>query len=197
MRKLSITGQRHCLFGGVSSGTPAVQYIKSELQKTVTRALDKGFRHFISGGDIGVGLWSAEFVLRQKLEHPEIRLTIARPYPSFHHSWPGDPKIEFERQMDKADDVLDISDNGFEHWKIEKRNQWMVDASDCLVAVWDGRKSFWPKDEGQTYKMVEYAWNNGKPTIIIDYVKMERWVLRGKKHFSNSERKETKLWTIL
>ena len=44
---------------------------------------------------------------------------------------------------------------------MEKRNRYMVNACDVVIAVWDGRPS-------GTGKTVQYAKEQGKEIIVID-----------------------------
>ncbi len=44
---------------------------------------------------------------------------------------------------------------------MQKRNEWMVDNCDMLVAVWDGT-------DGGTYNCIDYAKRMKKPRILID-----------------------------
>lgn len=48
-------------------------------------------------------------------------------------------------------------------WAYFKRNEWMVDNTDCLIAVWDGSKS-------GTEHTVKYAKSQGKRIFRIDPV---------------------------
>jgi len=45
--------------------------------------------------------------------------------------------------------------------KMQKRNEYMVDNSNIVIAVWDGTK-------GGTYNCVKYAEKLGKEVIIIN-----------------------------
>ena len=49
---------------------------------------------------------------------------------------------------------------------MDKRNRYMVDQADVLIAVWDGSPS-------GTGKTVRYAHQQGKPVIIINPVSLD------------------------
>ena len=49
---------------------------------------------------------------------------------------------------------------------MDKRNKYMVDQSDVIIAVWSGRPS-------GTGKTVTYALSKGKPVSIIDPISSE------------------------
>jgi len=53
--------------------------------------------------------------------------------------------------------------------KLQKRNEWMVDNSDAVIAVWDGT----PGGPGNT---VDYARKFGRSVLVIDPIKQtEKW----------------------
>lgn len=53
---------------------------------------------------------------------------------------------------------------------MQKRNEWMIDNSDAIIAVWDGTPS-------GTANTIEYARKQGKPVLVIDPEKrVEGWL---------------------
>lgn len=58
-------------------------------------------------------------------------------------------------------EVVHVCSPGYAAWKMQKRNEWMVDHADILVAVWDG-------SEGGTYNCIQYAKKKGIRIIYID-----------------------------
>jgi uncharacterized phage-like protein YoqJ len=39
----------------------------------------------------------------------------------------------------QADRIVEICDDPYEPWKMQKRNEWMVDNSDADIAVWNSQ----------------------------------------------------------
>ena len=54
-----------------------------------------------------------------------------------------------------------MCDGGYAGYKLQKRNEWMVDHCDILIAVWDGTS-------GGTANCVNYAQSVNKEKIFID-----------------------------
>ena len=54
-----------------------------------------------------------------------------------------------------------MSQDPYAVWKMQKRNIWMVDQSNVVVAVWNGEKS------GGTYNCIKYAIEKKKPVLVI------------------------------
>ena len=104
--------------------------------------------------------WAAEIVIEVRAERQKrspsglggIELVIARPFPSQPNRWPTEARRHYEKILQKADRIIETSDDPYAAWKLQKRNQWMVDNSDATIAIWDGTLS-------GTANTVEYAKN--------------------------------------
>ena len=71
----------------------------------------------------------------------------------------------------KADRIVETSDDPYAAWKMQKRNEWMVDNSGAVIAVWDGTPS-------GTANTVKYARKQKKAVLVIDPVKeTEAWII--------------------
>lgn len=62
--------------------------------------------------------------------------------------------------LSKADTVKLVSDEAYKPYLMQKRNEYMVDLADKVIAVWDGSKS-------GTANCVRYAKKCGKDIIKI------------------------------
>jgi len=60
-----------------------------------------------------------------------------------------------------ADGVVVVSEGGYSARNMQRRNEWMVDHSDKVLAVWDG-------SNGGTGNCVAYARSIGREIIRID-----------------------------
>jgi predicted Rossmann fold nucleotide-binding protein DprA/Smf involved in DNA uptake len=68
--------------------------------------------------------------------------------------------------------IIETSDEPYAAWKHQTRNEWMVDNSAAIIAVWDGKPS-------GTANTVEYAQKQGKPVLVINPAKRtEEWLKR-------------------
>jgi uncharacterized phage-like protein YoqJ len=120
-----------------------------------------GFHRFITGGAIGLDQMAAETVVNLRdSRFPQIALVIARPFPSQDAVWPQRVRDDFIRLCNRADLIRDISPDPYAPWKMQKRNEWMVDEAQIGIAMWSGSK-------GGTYNCVEYAQKKGKPIIVV------------------------------
>lgn len=63
--------------------------------------------------------------------------------------------------INESDEVYYVSEERYTHWCMNKRNEWMVDNSDLVIAVWDGTK-------GGTANCVRYAVKQGKEITKLE-----------------------------
>lgn len=87
----------------------------------------------------------------------------------------GQEKIWIKESQDLYNKILNyktvekhiVCEGGYAVWKLQKRNIWMVDHCDKLVAVWDG-------SEGGTNNCIKYAKSIGKEIIYLDLNELKR-----------------------
>lgn len=130
-----------------------------ELEVAIRQAIDDGFSVFISGMAPGVDIWAAEIVLRLRdKENLPIKLIAANPHPNFIARWP-EWKKRYITVMEAADLTRDICD-GYKRGVYQIRNEWMVDHSARVVAIWNGKPS-------GTKNTVEYANRKNVPVVNV------------------------------
>ncbi len=119
------------------------------LEAEIRRAIDDAFVTFISGMARGVDIWAAEIVLRLKEEGKPIYLICASPFEGFERGWSVDWKHRYSEVMRKADLVKYIC-KSYSRDCFQIRNEWMVDHSSRVIAVYNG-------EPGGTRNTIEYA----------------------------------------
>lgn len=135
-----------------------------ELKKNIMQLIAEGTTHFISGMAQGVDLDFAEEVLRCKtiLTPPdkEIRLEAALPFPRQKQFSDGQP-LDRYREILLACDIKTVVSPCYQKNSFQKRNQYMVDKADIVLAVWNGIK------KGGTWNTIHYAQKCGRPLRLI------------------------------
>lgn len=130
-----------------------------QLRTAIASAYKEGFRTFISGMARGVDIWAAQIVLKERIRHPDIQLICALPHPDFEKKW----KIVWQKQyadiLAEADLVKTICPT-FSKSAYQKRNNWMVDNSSLVLAVFNG-------EPGGTANTISYARKQGVEVVII------------------------------
>ena len=130
------------------------------LQSKIVFAVEQGATQFISGMSLGVDLDFAEIILKLKAKFP-ITLECAMPYPDYFVRWSFEDEKRNYEILKSADKVTLVSDRYF-NGCLFKRNRYMVDKSDLVIAVFNGEK------KGGTFYTLSYAEKQGKHIQIID-----------------------------
>lgn len=135
--------------------------LKNALYAKIRFLVEKrGVLHFISGMARGVDTFAAEAVLAVRDEFPSVELEAAVPCADQARLWkPADR----ERYLGIIGccDVKTVLEERYTAGCMQRRNRYMVDNSDILIAVWDG-------SPGGTCSTVRYAEKRGKEILRID-----------------------------
>ncbi len=131
--------------------------LKEEIEKQIT---ENGVTHFISGMALGVDTYVAEIVLDLKRTYQGITLEVAIPCEDQPNKWKERDRDRYYSLVEQCDKETMVSKR-YTSDCMHKRNHYMVDASDIIIAVWDGSSS-------GTGKTVEYAKSSGKTVVVID-----------------------------
>ena len=112
--------------------------IKPKLEKAIDDAIKNGYVTFITGMAMGTDVWAAEIVLEKKKRNKDIHLICALPHPGFEKRRDNTEKERFTTIIDEADYVKLINDHYFSGC-YQVRNEWMVNRSARVIAVYDGQ----------------------------------------------------------
>ena len=146
---------------GFNEEHPDCIKIKSQLRRLIVGVIKKkNVTKFISGMAIGVDVWSAEIVLDLKDDYPNITLEAAIPCRTQAASWNVKSKENYDYLLSLCDEVTVLQEQ-YTHDCMMKRNRYMVDQSDYIIAAWNGKPS-------GTGKTIRYAVDCGKPVYYVD-----------------------------
>lgn len=132
------------------------------LDAEIRKAIGDGFVTFIPGMARVVDIWAAEIVLRLRDEGKPIQLICASPFEGFERSWSEDCKQRYIAVMRQADIVKCVC-QGYSRSCFQIRNEWMVDRSARVIAVYNG-------EAGGTRNTLKYAHNHSKEIMSIQQV---------------------------
>lgn len=136
------------------------EQLKGILKEKIDELLQNGVTHFITGMAMGVDIMAAEIILELKKENPEITLECAIPCKNQCNRWQQIWIARYNEILKSADSVNVLSEKYTKSCMMD-RNKYMVDNSQYVIAVWNGK----PSGTGNTIK---YANKKGKEVIIID-----------------------------
>lgn len=90
----------------------------------------------------------------------DIPFTAAVPFRGQDAVWPAAARVRYRRLLSKANRVIEVCDPQYAAWKMMRRNVWMVDRCDAVLALWDG-------SDGGTGNCVAYAKARQKPVMNV------------------------------
>lgn len=164
------TGHRPDKLGGYS------EQVDLKLRDLARRAMERHYplSHVISGmaigwdmalaeaaKDLGIQLIAAIPFVGQEKRWPKAtqeryQRILEEPYPMRDHAlaWqPGNPAL---KEPLRHTAVMIICDGGYAPWKMQRRNEWMVDNCHQVFALWNG-------SDGGTANCVKYATKFNRP----------------------------------
>lgn len=141
------------------------EYLLSLQNKIELAVTEHSVNHFISGMAAGVDLDFAELVINfRNTVYPDITLECAVPCPNQTVKWTNKDKLRYERVISNADTVTLVSKN-YDRDCMYRRNRYMVDKSQMLIAVYNG------VEQGGAWYTIKYA---RKKNLIVEIIKLGR-----------------------
>ena len=108
---------------------------------------------------VGVEMSAAELVLKRRVSDARLKLICALPYENFGLHWSVTWTERYVEVIRHADLVRYIS-REFSYSAYQRRNEWMVDHSGRVIAVYTG-------ESGGTRNTIVYAKQQHIPCVII------------------------------
>jgi uncharacterized phage-like protein YoqJ len=181
--KVAFTGHRpDKLPGGYANQNhPGRLALQGEIKAALERAVAKfGATHevvAITGGAQGIDTDAA-----REAHKLGLRFIVAAPFQNQSAAWPDDAKKRYAAmcklanaevagflaagECDTDGGVVNVSSGGWQsgadNWKFTSRDEWMVDNSDALIAIYDG------SNDGGTAKAYAYAKQKQHPVLRIN-----------------------------
>lgn len=150
---IGITGHRPDRCGGWTVPNEKSIKIKEELSKIFK---EKDAQIVITGMALGSDMYASEVAIDMN-----IGLWAAVPCDDQDLLWNKEQREKYKNLINACSNVINVSPGYYQPYKMMKRNEWIVDNCDEMVAVWDGKNS------GGTYKTIEYAKKENKNCRII------------------------------
>ena len=164
MKTCCFTGHRpKTLPWGRDEGDIRCAALKSKIKFIVEDLIVAGgYGRFISGMAMGSDMICAEVALSLRNLYPHIQLECAVPNYAFGENLKGEEAEKFGDILERADLVTYVNDGSIYSIRdLMRRNVYMVDASDLVVAIYIEGQS------GGTKNTIDYAKRKNKEIIII------------------------------
>ena len=134
--------------------------IRRDLEKEIRQAVADGLNVFITGMARGVDVWAAQIVLMLRDEGCDAKLMCACPYDGFECGWSQEWQLQYKEIVSAADFVKYVCE-GYSRSCFQVRNEWMVNHSARVIAVFNGEKS-------GTKNTIDYAAKVNVPVVRIE-----------------------------
>jgi len=157
--RIAITGHRpNKLNNDYDLTSPLVKKIKFEIQHIITQSNQPGSNlELITGMALGIDTLFALLAIENK-----IPFIAAIPCKDQEKMWVQKSKDLYQSILkNKLCSIQMVSFKEYDLDCMNKRNEWMVDNCDLLIAVWDGIS-------GGTANCIKYAVKKKKQIIYID-----------------------------
>lgn len=134
--------------------------LKEALTEQIAALAAGGVTDFLSGMAQGTDLWCSQIVLALRKKAPELGLHCVLPCADQEKEWSISAQEQYHDILRQADEVIYINHAYHEGCMLE-RNHFLVDHSEILLAVWNGRR------RSGTGATVGYARKCGREIILV------------------------------
>ncbi len=162
------TGHRPKFFVfGTDETHPDCIKIKEFLRQNIERLIvENAVTHFISGGAEGVDTWAMEAVVALKRKHPHITLECALPYMEMPDKFDPQARDRYYALAKDCDTIIAVSPAYDGRACMDRRNAYMVDHAEHLIAVWTGKMT-------GTGRTVQYARSLNRQVFCLNPAKLK------------------------
>lgn len=162
----AITGHRPTRFKWkYNENNTGCKRLKKRLREQFILLYEQGVRNFYVGGALGTDLWAGDILLdlKDQPEYSEINFYIALPFEGHNRDWNPKSKSKLAAQLSRCAGSVIVGTPNNPAVSYKRRNYYMVDHADVLLAVYDNDRSI----RSGTGMTVNYARKKDLPIILI------------------------------
>ena len=137
-----------CVTGHRDLPQNQINYVKAALLREIEKSVADGFTCFMSGVAEGVDQYFVEIVMEKQKDNPELELIAVLPYQKRLENLKE--KGHTYEMLEACRDVVVIQEE-YQPSVYSHRNRYMVEHSDRVIAVYDGR------EQGGTVRTIRFA----------------------------------------
>lgn len=134
--------------------------MKKQLREEIIKAIENGYKTFISGMALGFDTICAETILDLKKIYPNIKLVGAIPCKTQDKLWQDKDKKRYRTLLNQLDNIRCIYDDYIGSECMIERNRYMINNSSLIIALYNGTN-------GGTKRTIEYAKKQGLKIVIL------------------------------
>lgn len=156
---ICLTGHRPKKMFGYDLNHPGYIKLKNFLKDILVKY---NCTEALSGMALGCDQVFAMAALELKKEGYQIKLHCVIPFRGYDKKWPQSSKDLYRKICNQADEITVVDPStDYKPYLMQKRNQYMVDHADMVIAIWDGSVS-------GTKNCVDYANKKRKDIIYLN-----------------------------
>ena len=144
---------------GFDEGDPRCARLAQRLYDFAEALYLSGIRRYLCGMALGSDMLFCQAVIRLRALHLEIVLEAAIPFPGQSDRWPEQARERYLELLHGCSRITVLSEQ-YTPACMRERNEYMVNQSSVLVAVYDGKR-------GGTMMTVNYAKKQGLEILQI------------------------------
>ena len=140
--------------------------LKECLAEQLMQLYERGIRRFYVGGAMGVDMWCGEILLslKEQREFSDLELAIALPFEGYNTGWSEENLRRMTGLIDRSTVTVTVGVREQPPaMSYRRRNKYMVNHADILLAVYDNARSV----RSGTGMTVNYARKCNIPIILI------------------------------
>lgn len=132
-----MNGKTCCVTGHRDFPVQQTEYVKVSLRREIEKAIADDYTHFMSGFAEGVDQYFAEIVMEKKQDNPALQLIAVIPYRKRLENL---KKRERTKMLLESCAEVKVIREEYLPSVYSHRNRYMVENSDRVIAVYDGRE---------------------------------------------------------
>ena len=145
---------------GQDENSASGRLFKFRLRESLEYLIGQGYIDFLCGGALGFDQIAAEIILSLRNSYPWVRLIMVCPWPGQADRWTEDQRQRWLNILQASDQVIYLA-SAYSRSVFLKRNAFMVDHADILLAAYNGCA------DGGTAMTVNYAHKRGVKVAIL------------------------------
>jgi uncharacterized phage-like protein YoqJ len=136
--------------------------LENAVDVQIRKAKEKGeIVEFFTGMAIGVDQIAAEICIKKRKKGEPVKVHAAIPFKGQQWKWSQQAQRQYNELLSLCDEVHVVCEKS-SVVAFHKRNEYMVNNSEKVVAVWTG------KETGGTASCIEYAKKRNRPILQIN-----------------------------
>ena len=157
-------------FGYNERDSHCKKLIKALKKLVLNKIQEENTTAFLSGMALDTDMFAAEIVLELKERFRDITLTAVLPCRTQSARWNRKAIARYEHILAKCDKVIVLQEQ-YTFDCMNKRNLYMVEHSDCVIAVWSG-------DKGGTANTIRFATERHLPVTVLDSNTLKTYLMK-------------------